>query len=209
MTFDDEQKDLLKQVDAILDARHSGYGWGHYQGDVIPRIISHYLRSRLPINLNVIGPNVYVKDVSIEFDLMVVDRDAEPELFTSAYPAEQVRCVMQIKRSGAIAGADFKQGIQRIKSNFDQAVFGEVEPVATSGKIEWHKKRPRCGAAYIALSEAVDPKKAGSADYGRITREVLAPYPAFIMLNSRSNEILPGEWQRLVAYLSSGPQPAH
>jgi hypothetical protein len=201
--FDDEQLEIISLVNSLLE-EHGGLGWGHYQGDVVPRVLAHYIGIHLPDSRKVVGPNVYIKDVPTEFDLMVVDSDSRPMRFTSAYRGEQVRCVIEVKRRGVIARKDrFEEFVGRIKTNFDTALATE-QPDMERGKIDWQGRRPDCTAAYVALSETVNPKNKGSIRYADVTRDKLAPYPAFFLQDSRSREIVRGEWKRFVEYLASG-----
>ena len=78
-----------------------------------------------------------------------------------------------------------------------------------SGKIDWReRRRANCKAAYITLSETVSTKKEGSMRYGDVTRTNLAPYPVFILKDSRSKtgDIQVGEWERFVEFVSSDAQ---
>lgn len=198
MNFDEEQQEIINRIDTILDKDHSGYGWGHFQGDVVPRILANYLKMHLPKNRNIVGPNVYIKDVPIEFDLMVVDFNANPILFTSSYPGENIRCIIEVKRKGIIGNImDFEKNAQRIKDNFDKALF-------TENKLSLLKEpRVNCKAAYITVSETVNPKKEESNKYWDITKRALKDYRAFVLWDSRRNEIQNGEWQRFIEYVTS------
>ncbi len=48
MDFNKEQLEIISKIDSLLDAEHSGYGWGHFQGDVLPRILAYYINMYLP-----------------------------------------------------------------------------------------------------------------------------------------------------------------
>jgi hypothetical protein len=190
MSFTEEQQEIIKIIDSLLDSEHSGYGWGHFQGDVVPRVLVYYANRHLPNKWKIVGPNVYIEDVPTEFDLMVVDSDANPITFTSAYLGERIRCVIEVKRRGVFGNIDtFKKKVKQIRDNFDKALY---------------MLRGNCKAAYITVSETVNPKREGSHNYGSITRDLLAPYPAFILQDSRSTTIQQGEWQRFIEYITSG-----
>lgn len=202
MNFHEEQEEIIRHVDSLLDSEHSGYGWGHFQGDVIPRILAYYVNMRLPNDRKIVGPNVYIEDVPTEFDLMVVDSDSSPITFTSAYPGEKIRCVIEVKRKGVFGDIDtFKKKIEGIKDNFDKALFTLRFDRDKLGFVK--EARINCKAAYITVSETVNPKREGSHNYGNITRDLLAPYPAFILQDSRSKEIQYGEWQRFIECITS------
>jgi hypothetical protein len=195
MNFNEEQQKIIDHINSILKT-HSGGGWGHFQGDVIPRILADYVKRHLPKNRIIVGPNVYIKDVPTEFDLMIVDSDSNPIHFTSAYEGENIRCVIEVKRKGIFGNkADFEKNAQRIKENFDKATGNKLGLVP----------RVNCKAAYITVSETVNPKKEESNKYWDITKRCLTPYGygAFVLQDSRGNKIQNGEWQRFIEYVAS------
>lgn len=206
MNLDDEQLEIIRHINSLLD-EHSGYGWGHFQGDVIPRVLAYYINMHLPNSRKIVGPNVYIEGVPTEFDLMVVDAESNPLPFTSAYPAEHIRCVIEVKRRGIFGRIDtFKKKVERMKDNFDKALF--IWGWDKDGLHRTKERRVNCKAAYITISETVNPKREGSHNYGNITRELLTPYPAFILQDSRSNELQYGEWQRFIEWITSEECPA-
>lgn len=206
MNLDDEQREIVERVDSLL-ANTQGYGWGHFQGDVVPRVLAHYINMHLPNNRKVVGPNVYIEGVPTEFDLMVVDAESNPLPLTSAYPGEHIRCVIEVKRRGTFGKIDeFKKKVERTKANFDKALFMWDWDKDRLHRIK--ERRVNCKAAYITMSETVNPKREGSNNYGKITRELLTPYPAFILQDSRSNELQHGEWQRFIEWITSEEYPA-
>ena len=202
MNFNEEQQEIIKLVDSLLDNEHSGYGWGHFQGDVIPRILAYYVNMHLPNNRKIVGPNVYINDVPTQFDLMIVDSDSNPIPFTSAYLGEHIRCVIEVKRRGSFGNMDtFRKAVERIKTNFDKALFELRFDRDKPGFVK--EGRANCKAAHIIISETVNPKREGSHKYGNITKELLAPYPVFILHDSRSKAIQYGEWQGFIEYITS------
>ena len=186
MIFNVEQDEILNLVDTMLK-EHSGYGWGHFQGDVVPRILTDFANKHLPINMKIVGPNVYIKDISTEFDLMVVDSNAYPIHFTSSYSPEHIICIIEVKRQGIIGNIDnFKKSADKIKGNFDKAV-----------------SEANCRAAYITVSETVNPSRKTSNQYWKITKQHLSPYQAFVLRDSRNNETQYGEWRHFIEYITS------
>lgn len=201
MNFTEEQQEIIKLIDSLLDSKHSGYGWGHFQGDVVPRVLAYYTSKHLPSEWKIVGPNVYIEDIPTEFDLMVVDSDSNPITFTSAYPGERIRCVIEVKRKGVFGDIDtFRKRVKQIRDNFDKALYTLRFDKDKLGFVK--EARVNCKAAYIAVSETVNPKREGSHNYGSITRDLLAPYPAFILQDSRSTAIQQGEWQRFIEYIT-------
>ncbi len=147
MNYDTEQQTIINHIESLC-AEHNGYGWGHFQGDVIPRILAHYISLHLPNNRKIVGPNVYIEGLPTEYDLLVVDVESNPIPFTSAYPREHIRCVIEVKRIGVIGTLiTFPEGVGKIKSNFDKAL-GHIK-----------ERNSNCKAAYITVSETVKPNR--------------------------------------------------
>jgi hypothetical protein len=206
VNLDNEQLEVIEVINTMLDDEHSGYGWGNFQGDVVPRILIHYIKRHLPGSRKIVGPNVFIEDVPTEFDLMIVDAESNPITFTLAYPSEHVRCVIEVKRRGIIGDIDkFKRQVKKTKNNFDNALY--MWRWDKEGLHRIKERRVDCRAAYIAISERVSPKRESSHNYGKITREILDPYPAFILQDSGSKEIQVGEWQRFIEFITSDQGP--
>jgi hypothetical protein len=133
---------------------------------------------------------------------MVVDSDSNPIPFTSAHPGEHIRCVIEVKRKGVFGDIDtFKKKTERIRDNFNKALFTLRYDKEKLGFVK--EARANCKAAYITISETINPKRESSHNYGKITKELLAPYPSFILQDSRSEAIQYGEWQRFIEYVTS------
>jgi hypothetical protein len=42
MNFNEEQEEIIRIIETILDNEHIGYSWEHFQGDVVPGILAYY-----------------------------------------------------------------------------------------------------------------------------------------------------------------------
>ncbi len=189
MDFEREQREIRETVNSVLH-EHSGVFWGKFQGDVIPRILAHYMAKHIPGGYRTVFPNVFVRDNPIEFDLIIVNYDSRPDPFTSAFPREDVRGVIEVKRIGIIAKqSELKDKIAKIRSNFDSVTL--------------RKARLDCKAAYLSISETINPARPGSIRFGDITRDVMQPHPAFILYDLGCKRLVEGEWKRFIEYITS------
>ncbi|MGA7677697.1 MAG: hypothetical protein WCA51_04900 [Dehalococcoidia bacterium] len=200
MDIDEEQVEILETVETVL-ANCSGSRWGKFQGDVIPRIIASYISKHLPLSYKVVGPNVYIEDNPIEFDLMIVDSETGAIPHTSAYPDTSIRAVIEVKRIGVIASLNkLEPALKKIRDNFESATHKRIREANSLRFVVI--ARPNCRAAYLSIGETINPLREKSIRYGDITRKVLAPYPAFILSDLRGNIPQPGEWKRFIQYLT-------
>jgi hypothetical protein len=135
--FDQEQSEILGIIDrttrtekrrrktteprATQTHRRPSGRWHKFNGDVVCRVVAKFLESRLKsCHLKVVGPHVFVDDFPNEFDLLVVDSDAEPSSeYTNSYLGEKVRLVLEVKKRGAIAGRkEFKWKLRTLGHTF-------------------------------------------------------------------------------------------
>lgn len=189
MDFDEEQAIIIEEVQSLL-VPCSGKSWGRYKGDVACRVIAEYTQKHLPSNYKVAGPSVYIEGLPWEFDLMVVTAEATQKPYTNAYQANQVHCVLEIKKHGIYAKRDELEPTirRRIKSVFDAIV-------------EHH---PNIKPMYLAIEETVRPISDTAIHYADITRKALHPYPVYVLQDTRGKRLQEGEWQRFVEHLISG-----
>lgn len=203
MDYEKEQSEILQTAELVLRERcilsWSGKTWNKFKGDVIPRIVARYLADHLPKNYEVAGPNVYIGGNPTEFDLMVIDSGVKAYPFTSAFPIESVRRIIEIKTSGVF---NIDKDVGKVHQDFDTAL----------SHMEWDKgsyrfaniKVPRCKAAYLSISERINPVKKTSIRFGDRTKDILQPYPAFFLYDNGRNELLEGEWEGFVRYIIDG-----
>jgi hypothetical protein len=194
--FDREQREIIDQVDNLLrpckGKGKEGQRWGKFKGDVVCRIIRHHVQTYLPISRKIVGPSVYVAGFEFpsEFDLAIVDREAEPRQHTNAYNGEQIRYILEIKMSGPIGkGGKYEEMIRKqitIPFNNVKAKYLHIRPV------------------YLAVRQTIKPRKEGSICFAKKTENALAPYPAFILQDIRGRVIQYGKWQAFIEYLTEG-----
>jgi hypothetical protein len=112
-----------------------------------------------------------------------VASDARPKRFSAIYPAEGVRLLIEVKQSGVFARRDELQSkLERVYKDF-QAVSTEHE------HISW---------LYLTVREVTRPKKPRSIDFLARTRDVLGNDRVACLRDSRTPDLLPGEWDRAV-----------
>ena len=193
MNFDDEQAQLIGTVEDLLK-ECSGTVWGKYKGDVTCRVVLEYIRRHLPKAYTVVGPNVYIQDNPVEFDLLVVDAQARPLDFTTAYRPDQVQRVMEIKKFGIIAewGEKYDAKLRRLH----EAIRSSLRDS------QWVK------AFYLSLTETINPVRKTSHRYGAKTKEILEQEPlpvrVYILHDLGQHENIKGEWGRFIADLIQG-----
>ncbi|MEM3490006.1 MAG: hypothetical protein QXO75_10195, partial [Nitrososphaerota archaeon] len=49
---------------------------------------------------NVVGPHVFIKDCSIEYDMLILDKDAKPVEDDCVYGKDDVKLILEIKKTG-------------------------------------------------------------------------------------------------------------
>jgi len=95
-----DQGALLRHVSELRERfRGKGYAWNKLRGDAYARLVSYYLSKALLPGLSLVA-NGWVEGSGIEFDLLVVDKDAEPVPFTNSFPKRRVRLLIEVKGSG-------------------------------------------------------------------------------------------------------------
>ena len=95
-----EQDEIIENINKIREEfRGRGLSWNRIRGDAFTRVVAHYLKKHLA-NRFCIARLAWVEGCETEFDLLVVDKDAEPIGFTGAYPKEQVHLLIEVKGSG-------------------------------------------------------------------------------------------------------------
>lgn len=201
MDYEKEQSEIIRKIDTFSKKYCVPYrpkSWNKFKGDFVSRIIASYLQSHLPQNYRVAGPNVYIEGNPTEFDLMVTDSQAVPYSATSAFPRESIRRVIEIKTSGVY---NIVKEVSKVRNDFDSAL----------SSVEWDNAPqlmkaviPKFKAAYLSISERVNPVHVSSIRFGDRTREILRPYPAFFLYDMGRKDIQKGEWRKFLDYIVSG-----
>ena len=184
MIFEREQEEILETIEKAVG--ELGTPWNKYKGDVCCRVIQKYARKYIPKDQKIVGPNVYADGLPSEYDLFLLDKAIRPKKYTNAYPLESVHCAIEIKKRGIYGGRkNLGAAIKKIRENFNLLI----------------KENPKVKCAYLTVQEVWKPRKKGSIDYLKETREKLRPFKVFALKESRSRKPLEGQWKRFIDYL--------
>jgi len=96
----DEQEEIIEKVKEIQrEHKGQGFSWNRFRGDAITRVVAHYLGNHLPKRVKIVRL-AWVEGCPTEFDLLIVDKDAEPVGFTGTYPKDKVHLLIEVKAAG-------------------------------------------------------------------------------------------------------------
>lgn len=157
-----------------------------YYGDVCCRIFREFILKEIPPNYTISSPNVYIVGFPTEFDLLIIDKDANPERYTNAFSPAKVKCGIEVKAHGFFGGREeLEKEITKTKQNFEDV----------------NKHFSHIKFFYLTYEEVAYPKKEKSIRYLDETHSTLAPYEVFCLRDSRTRKLIDGEWKRLTCYL--------
>lgn len=101
-----ELEEMLDITSKIRDEyRGRGLSWNRLRGDAIARVVAHYLKRHIPKQVKIVLL-AWIEGCATEFDLMIVNEEAKPIGFTSAYPRDQVHLLVEVKASGVFYKRD-------------------------------------------------------------------------------------------------------
>ena len=155
-------------------------------GDVCVRLFSEIIKAIIEPKYSISQPNAYIDEFPYEFDLLIIRNNAEPLPYTNVFSPEDVRLGIEIKARGVFGGyKELPKVFSNMKNIFDTVQY----------KYEY------IDFIYFTFSETVKPKREKSIKYLNKTIEGLRPYKVFCLSDSRNDEILRGELDRLKSYL--------
>lgn len=132
---------------------------------------------------------MFINDISNEFDLLIINKDAKPKDFINSFNANDVYAAIEVKKSGPIGDLnEFKTSLNKIKE-----IFTTI-----------NKKNPKIICCYLAMSERI-PKKKFSIHYVKETKLIFRHYGAFCLSNHPKLEIpeeLKDEWENFLKCLN-------
>ncbi|MCC6019112.1 MAG: hypothetical protein LM601_08775 [Candidatus Verstraetearchaeota archaeon] len=184
--FNKEQEEIVRKVLALSKtSRETGIGgkfsWNRYNGRVACNVVKYYLEKHLRSGLKA-ATSVFIKGLPIEFDILIIDKDAVPEEFTDAFDPESVHSVIEVKSHGTI-GEERLEQIKRIFEKLDKE-YG-IKPI------------------YLTIREAGKPQRKGSKNWIEITTKILSPYKVYVLSDSRKGELYPDQWKNFIEYINS------
>ena len=184
--FEREQAEILDIIKGKERRTEDGQGtrfrWNKFNGDLACRVVKEFLRKHLPKEVKVVGPNVYIEEYPTEFDLLVVTESALPAAFTSAYRDDDLQLIIEVKSHGYMN----RGSPSKLLSEFEA--------------IQERYKNVNC--TYLTIRETWNPKREASISYVRELKKVLDPkYQAFCLAESRTQELIPGQWRQFVNHV--------
>ncbi|MDD1777178.1 MAG: hypothetical protein LUQ65_03345 [Candidatus Helarchaeota archaeon] len=184
----DTQKKIIDIVEGMnKNFLGKGREWNKFHGDIVCRVFIDFISREVSPDLKVMGPNIYIRGFSTEFDILIVDMDTEHDKYINAFEPEKVKCGIESKARGTFGGRDdLRKSLERIKQNF----------------IRVNREYPRITFFYLTYQEVANPKRISSIDYLKETRERLDPYKVFCLKESRSGNPIVGEWDKMVSFLN-------
>jgi len=175
-----EQDEILRIIGETIrtdkisaDARK--LSWNKFNGDVSCRVVGTFLQRHMPNGLKVAGPGVFIHGYPMEFDLLVLDSDAEPLPYTNSYPDKKVKFVVEVKGKG---------GMDKDHPSKQLAKFDAIA-----------KKFPHIRCVYFTIRETGEPKRPNSINYLKNLRTILEPrHRVFCLKDSRTNDVYLDQW---------------
>lgn len=158
------------------------FSWNTFNGRLTCNVVKTHLKKNLRTNLKVVGPPAFIKGSPTEFDLLVVDGKSRSQAFIEAYEGEPVRVVIEVKSHGTYS----QDALRRIKAIFDNIV---------------EEYSAKC--VYLAIRDSGKPKRKGSKNWIKITKEILSHHDVFVLCDSRTKEYYPNQWSNFIKAVNS------
>jgi hypothetical protein len=176
--------DLITNKSKEIENKKNTVSWKKFMGDYFVRVIKHYISKVITDAYKVTEPNVYISGFPIEYDLLIVNKNAKPKEFTYSFDPKDVRIGLELKIHGIFASKkDLKRNIEKIKNNFDivRCVHCHINFI------------------YLTFKEVTEPKRSNSIDYLKENRIIFKPdYKVFCLCDSRRNTIIEGQWEKFI-----------
>ena len=179
--------ELIQKKRDELDKKDNTVSWKKFIGDYFVRVIIEFLSKEIPEGYQITKPNAYITGYPIEYDLLIVNTDSEPESFTHSFDPKDVHLGMELKMNGIYGSRkDLEKNNQKVKNTFDIV----------------KKEHSHINFVYLTFSEATNPKRTGSIDYLKINKNVIGKdYGVFCLSDSRRQTItaeLENDWDKFV-----------
>jgi len=179
--------ELIQKKRVELDKKDNTVSWKKFIGDYFCRVVKCFLGKEIPKSYQVTEPNAYITGFPVEYDLLIINMDSEPESYTQSFDPKDVHLGMELKMNGIYGSRkDLKKNILKVKNNFDLV----------------KDEHNHIDFVYLTFSEVTNPKRKSSIDYLEINRDVFEPdYGAFCLSDSRREAITPdleNQWVNFV-----------
>ncbi|MEM4084487.1 MAG: hypothetical protein QW752_05540, partial [Thermoplasmata archaeon] len=70
------------------------------KGEIVNRAIAKYLEKYVSPDYKVVGPHVFIEDFSIEYDILILDKDAKPVENDCVCKKDDMKLILEIKKIG-------------------------------------------------------------------------------------------------------------
>ena len=179
--------EIIQNKTDELDKKNNTVSWKKFIGDYFVRVIIEFLSEKIPKEYKITKPNAFITGHPIEYDLLIVNMDSEPESYTHSFDPKDVHLGMELKMNGIYGSRkDLVKNNHKVKNTFDIV----------------KKKHPHINFVYLTFSEATNPKRTGSIDYLKINKNVIGKdYGVFCLSDSRRQTItaeLENDWDKFV-----------
>jgi hypothetical protein len=179
--------ELIQKKRDELDKKDNTVSWKKFIGDYFGRVVKCFLGKEIPKNYQVTEPNAYITGFPVEYDLLIINMDSEPESYTQSFDPKDVHLGMELKMNGIYGSRkELVKNNHKVKNTFDIV----------------KKKHPHINFVYLTFSEATNPKRTGSIDYLKINKNVIGKdYGVFCLSDSRRQTItaeLENDWDKFV-----------
>jgi hypothetical protein len=171
--FGEEQEQL---VDEVWKIRNQKLGSKRTGNDVCI-LVKNYIERHLPIKYKIVGPNVFVVTLPIEYDLLIVRTEAS--LNQGAYGPSDVQVVLEIKTAGIRARKqEYPKAIENIKNNFSSI----------------KRYNAKVWGALIMISGTIRTARSSSIQYEDLRKEGLEPFGFGVYTLSQGHKPEIGKW---------------
>ena len=179
--------ELIQKKRVELDKKDNTVSWKKFIGDYFVRVIIEFLSEKIPKEYKITKPNAFITGHPIEYDLLIVNMDSEPESYTHSFDPKDVHLGMELKMNGIYGSRkDLEKNNQKVKNTFDIV----------------KKEHSHINFVYLTFSEVTNPNRAGSIDYLKINKDVIGKdYGVFCLSDSRRQTItldLENQWVNFV-----------
>ena len=179
--------ELIQKKRVELDKKDNTVSWKKFIGDYFCRVVKCFLGKEIPKNYQVTEPNAYITGFPVEYDLLIINMDSEPESYTQSFDPKDVHLGMELKMNGIYGSRkDLEKNNQKVKNTFDIV----------------KKEHSHINFVYLTFSEVTNPKRAGSIDYLKKNKDVIGKdYGVFCLSDSRRQTItaeLENDWDKYV-----------
>ncbi|MEM3845791.1 MAG: hypothetical protein QXU98_08820 [Candidatus Parvarchaeota archaeon] len=150
--LEQDEKEIQKISDEL--DHYKGREWYKLKGEIVNRTIAKYLEKYLNQDYKVVGPHVFIENYSIEYDILILDKDAKPVEDDCVYGKDYVKLILEIKKTGLYYKKDevegkFKKYLEKLSEPIGKKHLVYITlRESTSNKEKIEEFLDKTGAAY-------------------------------------------------------------